>query len=102
MFLTELARRTGCGLLVDVNNIYVNALNGQGNCGNEDPELHCRRWPDAIPAEAVGGKSIWLVIAMSMTNMATSGSTTTAVACWQAVWRLYRHALGAVWRDPNL
>ena len=28
-FLNELARRTGCGLLVDVNNIYVNALNQQ-------------------------------------------------------------------------
>ena len=26
-FLAELARRTGCGLLLDVNNIYVNAVN---------------------------------------------------------------------------
>ena len=26
-FLAELARRTGCGLLLDVNNLYVNAIN---------------------------------------------------------------------------
>jgi uncharacterized protein (UPF0276 family) len=26
-FLAELARRTGCGLLLDVNNLYVNAVN---------------------------------------------------------------------------
>jgi len=26
-FLTELARRSGCGLLVDVNNVYVSAVN---------------------------------------------------------------------------
>ncbi len=26
-FLAELARRTGCGLLLDINNIYVNAIN---------------------------------------------------------------------------
>jgi len=27
VFLAELARRTGCGLLLDVNNLYVNAIN---------------------------------------------------------------------------
>jgi uncharacterized protein (UPF0276 family) len=26
-FLAELARRTGCGLLLDINNLYVNAVN---------------------------------------------------------------------------
>ena len=26
-FLAELARRTGCGILLDVNNLYVNAVN---------------------------------------------------------------------------
>ena len=26
-FTNELARRTGCGLLLDVNNVYVNACN---------------------------------------------------------------------------
>ena len=53
-FLAELARRTGCSLLVDVNNIYVNALNAQiaGLAG--DPVQHCLRWLDAIPFGSVG------------------------------------------------
>jgi uncharacterized protein (UPF0276 family) len=49
-FLAELARRTGCGLLVDVNNIYVNALNARA----PEPLGACRDWLDAIPPAAVG------------------------------------------------
>lgn len=44
-FLGELARRTGCGILCDVNNIYVNA----NNVG-EDPI----RYLDALPPAAIG------------------------------------------------
>lgn len=44
-FLTELAVRTGCGLLVDVNNLYV----GQNNVGL-DPDA----WLNGVPAAAVG------------------------------------------------
>lgn len=44
-FLCEAAWRTGCGLLLDVNNVYVSARN-QG----EDPRDYLRR----IPAELVG------------------------------------------------
>jgi len=43
-FLTELARRTGCRLLVDVNNVFVSA----NNLGT-DPSS----WIDAVPAELV-------------------------------------------------
>ena len=43
-FLAELARRTGCGLLLDVNNLYVCASNH-----GFDP----RAWIDAFPLEAV-------------------------------------------------
>lgn len=54
-FLTTLARRTGCQLLVDVNNIYVNALNAQLREGSaRDPVQACRAWLDAIPADTVG------------------------------------------------
>ena len=47
-FLNALARRTGGQLLVDVNNVYVNALNAQlrGEC--PDPLVHARRWLEAI------------------------------------------------------
>ncbi|HYC14159.1 MAG TPA: DUF692 domain-containing protein [Stellaceae bacterium] len=44
-FLTALARKTGCGLLCDVNNIYVSAV----NCGG-DP----RAYLAALPAAEIG------------------------------------------------
>lgn len=44
-FLAELTRRTGCGLLLDVNNIVVSAH----NLG-----FDARTWLDAVPGEAVG------------------------------------------------
>ncbi|MGL6111990.1 MAG: multinuclear nonheme iron-dependent oxidase, partial [Rubrivivax sp.] len=44
-FLGEVVRRTGCGLLLDVNNAYVNAVNHGGDA-----------WAfiDALPAAAIG------------------------------------------------
>src|ERR1700751_301311 len=44
-FLTEIVRRTGCGILCDVNNIYVSAR----NFGFDPPA-----YLDALPIEAVG------------------------------------------------
>jgi uncharacterized protein (UPF0276 family) len=43
-FLSELARETGCGLLLDVNNVYVSAYNH-----GFDPEQYVR----SLPAESV-------------------------------------------------
>jgi len=45
VFLAELARRTGCGLLVDINNIYVSAA----NLG-----FSAEARIDAIPADLIG------------------------------------------------
>jgi uncharacterized protein (UPF0276 family) len=44
-FLTEIARRTGCGLLLDVNNVFVSCTNHR-----TDPQ----DWLAAIPLKAVG------------------------------------------------
>ena len=44
-FLAEIARRTGCGLLLDVNNVFVSATNL-----GYDP----RAYVDAFPLQAVG------------------------------------------------
>jgi len=44
-FLSEIARRTGCGLLLDVNNVYVGATNH-----DYDPAAYI----DAFPVEHVG------------------------------------------------
>lgn len=53
-FLVELAARSGCGLLVDVNNIYVNALNERLAGSSVDPLAACMHWLDQIPAHIVG------------------------------------------------
>ena len=52
-FLNELVQRTGCGLLVDVNNIYVNALNERVSGSTEDPLIACKAWLDQIQPDAV-------------------------------------------------
>ncbi|MEP0708778.1 MAG: DUF692 domain-containing protein [Parvibaculum sp.] len=44
-FLVALARRSGCGLLADINNVYVSCVNRGEDAGE---------WLDAIPAELVG------------------------------------------------
>lgn len=44
-FLGEVVRRTGCGLLLDVNNAYVNAVNHGGDAW---------AFMRALPAEAIG------------------------------------------------
>jgi uncharacterized protein len=53
-FLNALALRTGCQLLVDVNNIYVNACNAQLGGALADPLQSCKAWLDAIAPTAVG------------------------------------------------
>jgi len=52
-FLNQLAARTGCALLVDVNNIYVNALNACLHGAQGDPVQHCLDWLDRIAPQQV-------------------------------------------------
>lgn len=49
-FFAALARRTGCWLLLDVNNLVVNAL----NAGAADPVRAACDFVDALPPSAVG------------------------------------------------
>jgi uncharacterized protein (UPF0276 family) len=44
-FLVEIARRTGCGLLIDVNNVHVSAAN---------MGFSAEAWLGAVPGELVG------------------------------------------------
>lgn len=44
-FLAEIARRTGCGLLIDVNNVHVSARN---------MGFSAETWIDAVPGDLVG------------------------------------------------
>jgi len=49
-FFARLCARTGCGLLLDLNNLMVNAL----NAGADDALERCRAFVEAIPIDAVG------------------------------------------------
>ena len=91
-FLAELVRRTGCGLLCDVNNIFVS-----GHNVGFDPEAYL----DALPAAAVGE----IHLAGHSRNDADGrpiliddhGSAVT-----DAVWALYARALRRFGPVPSL
>ncbi len=86
-FLNALVKRTGCALLVDVNNIYVNALNEQlaGRCA--DPLAACLQWVDNIAPLSVGELHLAGHIATEGMVIDDHGSR----VC-DAVWQIYRHA----------
>lgn len=96
-FLAELAQRTGCRLLVDVNNIYVNALNAQLRGDEGQPVAACRRWLDAIPCGIVGEIHLAGHSAMDDIVIDDHGSR----VC-DAVWQVYRHALRRFGAVPSL
>ncbi|MCV0439347.1 MAG: DUF692 domain-containing protein [Hydrogenophaga sp.] len=92
-FLGALARRTGCQLLVDVNNVYVNALNDH----LADPLDGCRRWLDAI--------NPGVVAELHLAGHAHCGDIVIddhgSRVCSE-VWALYRHALRRFGGVPTL
>lgn len=100
-FLATLARRTGCLLLVDVNNLYVNARNAQLAGAPGDPLQACRAWLDAIPADAVGELHVAghcnVADALGEIVIDDHGSRVSP-----AVWALHRHALARFGPVPTL
>ena len=91
-FLAELARRTGCRLLCDINNIYVSAWNVGLDAGS---------YLDALPVQAIGE----IHLAGHAANDADGrtiliddhGSPVTA-----PVWKLYQRALERFGSVPTL
>ncbi|WP_151613068.1 DUF692 domain-containing protein [Sinorhizobium alkalisoli] len=91
-FLAELVRRTGCGLLLDVNNVYVSANN---------LDFDAAAFIDALPADAVGE----IHLAGHAVNEADGdviliddhGSRVPP-----AVWSLYAHAIRRIGPRPTL
>jgi uncharacterized protein (UPF0276 family) len=91
-FLTELARRSGCGLLVDVNNIYVSA----NNLG-----FSAEDYLDAIPAALVG--EIHLAGHAPDENVGAALLIDTHGApVADAVWALYRRLISRIGPTPTL
>jgi uncharacterized protein (UPF0276 family) len=96
-FLAELARRTGCGLLVDVNNLYVNALNAQRAGAAADPLAACRDWLGRIPLQSVGELHVAGHCVMDDIVIDDHGSRVAP-----EVWALHRHALECFGDVPTL
>ena len=101
VFLSELVRHTGCGLLVDVNNVYVNALNAQRQGTDGDPEVHCRQWLDGLEPDAVGEIHLAGHSRVSDEHGTIVIDDHGSRVC-DAVWRLYRHALSRFGGVPTL
>ena len=100
-FLVELSRRTGCALLVDVNNIYVNALNAQKAGRIGDPMQSCQDWLDAIPPSAVGEMHLagHSHVADEYGDIVVDDHGSRVC---DAVWALYRYALARFGSVPTL
>lgn len=96
-FLNQLARRTGCHLLVDVNNIYVNALNDRLQGSLQDPLDACFGWLDAIEPGAVAELHLAGHVDCGDIVIDDHGSRVAP-----AVWALYRHALLRFGAVPTL
>lgn len=92
-FLNELVARTGCGLLLDVNNLVVNAI----NAGAPDPAVRACAFVDAIAAAAVG--EIHLA---GYDDSGTLAIDDHGSRVREPVWRVYRHALARLGSRPTL
>ena len=96
-FLAAVARRTGCGVLLDVNNIYVSARN-QG----VDPQRLLGAWRAALSADTVGefhlaGHAVTQTEAGAELRIDDHGDRVCA-----EVWSLYDQALRAFGPRPTL
>ena len=91
-FFNALARRSGCGLLLDVNNLVVNALND----GVDAVAAACA-WVDAIDASAVGEIHLAGYHDTGDIVIDDHGSRVRA-----PVWQVYRHALQRLGPRPTL
>lgn len=92
-FLAEVARRTGCGILCDVNNIYVSASNHGWDAAT---------YLDALPPAAIGeihlaGHSVRQIGPGQTLRIDDHGSRVTP-----AVWALYETALVRFGPVPTL
>jgi uncharacterized protein len=96
-FLNSLAQRTGCSLLVDVNNIFVNALNAQLRGETDDPPAQCRRWLDAIVPAHVAELHLAGHVHCGDIVIDDHGSRVH-----DEVWTLYRHAVQRFGAVPTL
>jgi len=87
-FVAAVARRTGCGVLLDVNNIWVSAANHG---------FDARRYLQAIDADSVGEIHLAGFEEADGTLIDTHGAAVS-----EAVWALYGEAIARFGRRPTL
>jgi uncharacterized protein (UPF0276 family) len=92
-FFAALCRRTGCRLLLDVNNLMVNALNAAA----PDPIAACTGFIDRLPAGCVG--EIHLAGYCETGDMVIDDHGSRVRP---AVWQVYAHALRHSGTVPTL
>ncbi|MBX3623127.1 MAG: DUF692 domain-containing protein [Rhizobacter sp.] len=92
-FFNALARRSGCGLLLDVNNLVVNALNEAA----ADPVASACAWVDALDAETVG--EIHLAGYRDLGDIVIDDHGSRVHA---PVWQVFRHAVQRFGPRPTL
>jgi uncharacterized protein (UPF0276 family) len=87
-FVATLARRTGCGLLLDVNNIYVSSINH---------DFDAREYLAAMPADNV----LEIHLAGHETQQGCLIDTHSRPVCAE-VWQLYWEAIQMIGAKPTL
>ena len=92
-FFAQLCRRAGCGMLLDVNNLMVNAL----NAGANDPVAVCCAFVDALPPGIVG--EIHLAGYQQTEDIVIDDHGSRVRP---DVWRVYEHALKRFGAVPTL
>ncbi len=93
-FLAEISRRTGCGLLLDLNNLVVNAL----NAGSPDPVAAACDFVDALPVDCVGQFHLAGFTQRSGELVIDDHSQPVS----DPVWAVYAHALRRFGGVPTL
>ena len=92
-FFAQLCRRAGCGMLLDVNNLMVNALNVSAG----DPLAACCAFVDALPLGIVG--EIHLAGYQQTEDIVIDDHGSRVRP---EVWRVYEHALRRFGVVPTL
>jgi uncharacterized protein (UPF0276 family) len=97
-FLARLARRTGCALLLDVNNLVVNALNRERDDPDAgEPVAAACAFIDALPPESIGEIHLAGYADTGKLVIDDHGSRVHA-----PVWEVYRHAVRRLGAVPTL
>ena len=98
-FFVRLVRRTGCALLLDVNNLVVNAFNAErdGRPGAASTGEAACAFVDALPRDAVG--EIHLAGHRDTGDLVIDDHGSRVA---ESVWRVYGHAIARFGRVPSL